>query len=158
MPQPHKGDRTYVSTRVRTVDYERLCSLAERNGETKSDILNRALVEYLARADLAFLRATKEAPVGRPYKEHRVGVTAKIPRAYFEKLDRITQTTGQTKNDFVAALIIEGLDMIEVQAMEDTNSQHSEAESSTGQTHPAESSSTEALHFSDGPGQRPNRV
>lgn len=96
--------------------------------------------------------------MGRPHKGDRVGVTAKIPRAYFDKLDRITQTTGETKNDFVAALIIEGLDMIEGQAMEDTNSEHSEAEGSMGEAHPADSFSTEAMHFSDGPGQRPNRI
>lgn len=91
---------------------------------------------------------------GRPHKGDRVGVTAKIPRAYFEKLDRITQTTGETKNDFVVALIIEGLDMIEMQEVEDTNSQHSEAEGPRRGALPPKGSWTETLHLSDEPGRR----
>lgn len=114
MPQPHKGGRTYVPTRVRTADYERLCLLADRTGETKSEILNRALVEYLARADHPPLQASNTKPGGRPSKGDRVAVTAKIPRADFEKLDRFVRLTGQTKLEYIAALIIKELDTIDI--------------------------------------------
>lgn len=60
----------------------------------------------------------EETVMARPSKGKRVGVTAKIPLADFEKMDRFSQITGVTKNDFVADLITKGLAEIDIDELE----------------------------------------
>ncbi|MGJ9426851.1 hypothetical protein ACHABX_13535 [Nesterenkonia halotolerans] len=104
---------------MRTIDYVKLSLLAEVTGEAKSAILNRALVEYLERATHPHKAAQEETVMARPSKGDRVGVTTKVPRGYFEKLDRLTRATGETKVDYIAALVIKDLDTIDIQAVEE---------------------------------------
>lgn len=54
----------------------------------------------------------------RPYKGDRVSLTTKVPRAYYEKLDRLSRVRGQTKVDYIANLITRDLDQIDVEAEE----------------------------------------
>lgn len=54
----------------------------------------------------------------RPYKGDRVSLTTKIPRAYYEKLNRLSAATGETKVDYIASLITKDLDTIDVDALE----------------------------------------
>lgn len=54
----------------------------------------------------------------RPYKGDRVSLTTKIPRAYYDKLNRLSAATGETKVDYIAALIVKDLDTIDINAVE----------------------------------------
>ncbi|MBO0596755.1 hypothetical protein I2485_15005 [Nesterenkonia sp. E16_7] len=54
----------------------------------------------------------------RPYKGDRVSLTTKIPRAYYDKLNRLSAATGETKVDYIAALIIKDLDTLDIDAVE----------------------------------------
>lgn len=54
----------------------------------------------------------------RPYKGDRVSLTTKIPRAYYDKLSRLSAATGETKVDYIAALIIKDLDTIDIDSVE----------------------------------------
>lgn len=54
----------------------------------------------------------------RPYKGDRVSITTKVPRAYYEKMNRLSAATGQTKVDYIAKLIMADLDTIDIDALE----------------------------------------
>lgn len=54
----------------------------------------------------------------RPYKGDRVSITTKVPRAYYEKMNRLSAATGMTKVDYIAKLILADLDTIDVDALE----------------------------------------
>lgn len=60
----------------------------------------------------------KETVMPRPYKGDRVALTTKVPRSYFEKLDRLSHITGETKVDYIAALIVKDLDAIDINELE----------------------------------------
>lgn len=54
----------------------------------------------------------------RPYKGDRVSLTTKVPRAYYDKMNRLSAATGQTKVDYIASLIMADLDTIDIDALE----------------------------------------
>lgn len=63
MPQPHKGDRTYVPARVPTPYYRKLERLRMVTGQTKSDIIAEALAAHLDRINLEALEGQEPLPM-----------------------------------------------------------------------------------------------
>lgn len=63
MPQPHKGDRTYVPARVPTPYYRKLERLVQASSRTKSDIISDALVQYLDHIDLDEIEGQEALPL-----------------------------------------------------------------------------------------------
>lgn len=51
-------------------------------------------------------------PKGRPHRGDRQGVTSKLPRSYFDKLTRICDANGETKNDYITRVLVADLDSI----------------------------------------------
>lgn len=54
----------------------------------------------------------------RHTKGDRPLVGARVPRPYSTKLDRYVETVGLTKSDFVAGLIMDALDQIDLDNLE----------------------------------------
>ena len=51
-------------------------------------------------------------------KGDRIQVSSRLGLPYFEKLTRYLEITGESKNDYVRALIIRDLDSIDLEALE----------------------------------------
>ncbi|WP_044496430.1 hypothetical protein [Nesterenkonia massiliensis] len=51
-------------------------------------------------------------------KGDRIQVSSRLELPYFEKLTRYLEITGESKNDYVRALIIRDLDSIDLEALE----------------------------------------
>lgn len=56
--------------------------------------------------------------MARPYKGDRHVVTAKIPRADADKLQKVVELTAETRSDIVARLLHEHLKAIDIDALE----------------------------------------
>ncbi|MCH6472457.1 hypothetical protein [Sinomonas terrae] len=56
--------------------------------------------------------------MARPYKGDRHVVTAKIPRADADKLQKVVELTAETRSDIVARLLHEHLKSIDIDALE----------------------------------------
>lgn len=51
------------------------------------------------------------------YKGDRAVVTAKLPPAYFDKLNRYVDATGTTKLQFISELVMRELDATDIEAL-----------------------------------------
>lgn len=63
MPQPHKGDRTYVPSRVPTPYAQKLERLRRLTGQTKSDIIAEALAAHLDGINFDALEGQDQLPM-----------------------------------------------------------------------------------------------
>ncbi len=66
MPQKHKGDRTFVGSRIPTSDFMRLERLSEVTQVSRSELLAHALASYLGNgSDVSLDEATEMSQRGR---------------------------------------------------------------------------------------------
>lgn len=63
MPQPHKGDRSFVGSRMPTPDAEKLRALAQVTGDHSGDIVARVVHEFLQTIDLDAIRGQETLPM-----------------------------------------------------------------------------------------------
>lgn len=63
MPQPHKGDRTYVPARVPTPYAQKMERLRAVTGQTKSDVMAEALALLLDQIDLEAMEGQDRLPM-----------------------------------------------------------------------------------------------
>lgn len=65
MPQPHKGDRRYVPTRLPVEDAMKLKAFADATGDNRGDIIARAVHAYLQTIDLDAITGREALPIAK---------------------------------------------------------------------------------------------
>lgn len=65
MPQPHKGERRYIPTRLPVADANKLIALAAVTGDNRGDIIARAVNEFLQKIDLDAITGQEALPIAQ---------------------------------------------------------------------------------------------